>query len=137
MGSGIYGDMLASFPELLQEHVVFKLPQQYSAGYGERYDERHVYGYLSYIKGGNLGVVGDNRAENQNLTFWIEDETNGKGIIQQGDFLEVDNDLYIFNHDDGFSREGGFIIYNLQLVPAFTNKQHESIGVDYGVADYN
>ena len=137
MPSGIYGDMLASFPELLEDFEIFQMRPNYGAGYGERFNERKVTGYLSWIKGGKYGVAGDARVENQNLTFWVEDGTDSKGIIRQGDFIEVDGDLYIFNHDDGFSREGGFIVYTLQVVPAHTDKQLPNRGVDYGASDYN
>jgi len=142
MGSGIYGDMLAAVPELLEEHVVFKMRPKHGAGYGARYDERSITGYVSYIKGGKYGVAGDNRVENQNITLWVEaedetDDQNGKGVIQQGDYLEASGDLFIVNHDDGYVREGGFLVYTLQLVPAFTGRQKPDAGVSYGVTDYN
>jgi hypothetical protein len=134
---GIFGDQLAQFSELMEEHVVFKMDPRPSAGYGPRYDERKVLGYFSWIKGGKLGIEGDLRTENQNATLWAHDDSEGRGIIEQGDFLEEDGCLFVVNHDDGYSREGGFVMCNLQLVPAFSDKQQSDGGVNLGFKDFN
>lgn len=128
---------MAAFSELMQEHVVFKMEPNIGAGYGPRHDERTVLGYFSWIKGGKLEVDGDLRTKNQNGMLWAYDETGGKGVIEQGDYLEADGCLFLFNHDDGYSREGGFIVYNLQLVPAFTDKQQTDEGVNLGFKDFS
>jgi hypothetical protein len=133
----IYGDQLAFFPELMEEYTIFKMDALTGGGYGKRYDFREVTGYWSWIKGGNLGTEGDLMTENQNATLWVKDESDGKGIIRQGEFLEREGEIFRFIHDDGFSREGGFIVYNLQLVPAFTDRQHRDRGVDLGASDFN
>jgi hypothetical protein len=131
MGVGIYGDMLAAFGELIGEYTVFKLPAKMGAGYGGRYDERTVRGYLSRNAGGRMGVMDDLRVENDEAAFWEEDESeDGTGRIAQGDYLEDGGDLFIFNHDDRFTGEGGFLVHRLQLVPAFTGKQVPDQRVD-------
>jgi hypothetical protein len=127
--------MLPMFAELMEEHIIFSLPARTPAGYGRRYNPRTVSGYFTRDRGGSMGVVSGNRIENQEASFYVEDDTNGTGVIKQGDYLEVDSELYVFNHDDAFSREGGFIIYRLQLVPAFTGKQRSDSGVDLA-SDY-
>jgi hypothetical protein len=132
----IYGDQLACFPELLEDHVVFKMEPRLGAGYGPRSDLRTVTGYFSWIKGGKMGIEGDLRTENQNATLWALDDTEGRGIVEQGDFMEKDGFLLVFNHDDGFSREGGFLVYSLQLAPAFTDRQKADEGVNLGSADF-
>jgi hypothetical protein len=132
----IYGDQLAAFSELLEEHVVFKMAPKLGAGYGPRSDERTVTGYFSWIKGGKMGIEGDLRTENQNATLWALDDTDGRGIVEQGDFMEKDGLLLVFNHDDGFAREGGFLVYSLQLAPAFTDRQKVDEGVNLGVKDF-
>jgi len=135
--SAIYGDQLAFFPELLEEYTVFKMKPGMSAFYGERYNERTVTAYFSYIRGGNMGIEGENRVENQNATMWIEDESGGTGIVKEGDYVEVEGSIFLFNHDDGFSREGSFLVYTLQLVTAFTDKQVRDEEVNLGASDFN
>jgi hypothetical protein len=132
----VYGDQLTFFPELMEQHTVFRMDPRKVGGYGKRYDERKIVGYFSYIKGGKLEIEGDLLTENQNATFWVKDKTGGKGIIRQGEFLERNGDIYRFVHDDGFSREGGFIVYNLQLVAGPTDKQYTNEKVNLGVNDY-
>ena len=123
--------MLSAFGELLDEYVVFKLPARIGAGYGERYGQRTVRGYLSRNAGGRMGVMDELRVENDEATFWEEDESeDGHGAIRQGDYVEDGDDLFIFNHDDRFTREGGFIVHRLQLVPVFTEKQEPDRNVD-------
>jgi hypothetical protein len=133
----IYGSQLAAFPELLEEHVVFKMDPKLGAGYGPRYNERTVTGYFSWIKGGKMEIEGDLRTENQNATLWAIDDTDGRGIVEQGDFLERDGLLLVVNHDDGYSREGGFLVYTLQLAPAFTDRQRSDEGVNLGFKDFH
>jgi hypothetical protein len=128
---GIYGDMLSAFTELLEEYTVFKMPPKVSAGYGERYDIRQVTGYLSRNLGGRMAVLDDNRVKNDEATFWEVDESeNGKGKIQEGDYVEDGADLFIFNHDDNYAKEGGFFVHRLQLVPSFTGQQQRDQRVD-------
>jgi hypothetical protein len=120
----VYGDMLAAFPELMEELAVFKMdPNVGAGGYSRRHDERKFTGYFSWIKGGKMEVEGDLRTENQNGTLWERSGVDGKGVVRQGDYFERDNFLFVVNHDDGYSREGGFNVYSLQLVPAFSDKQ--------------
>jgi hypothetical protein len=123
--------MLSAFSELLEEYVVFKLPPKIGAGYGARYDERTVTGYLSRNRGGAMGIIDENMVANDEAAFWEVDESeDGSGGIKQGDYVEDGGDLFIFNHDDRYAREGGFLVHRLQLVPAFTGKQERDDGVD-------
>jgi hypothetical protein len=132
----VYGDQLAAFSELLEEHVVFKMEPNLGAGYGPRHSERTVTGYFSWIKGGKMEIEGDLRTENQHATLWALADTDGRGAIEQGDYMERDNLLLVFNHDDGYAREGGFLVYSLQLAPAFTDRQKADEGVNLGLKDF-
>jgi hypothetical protein len=125
------------FPELLEEHVVFKMDANIGAGYGPRRNERTVIGYFSWIRGGKMEVEGDLRTESQNGTLWVMDDSGGKGLVEQGDFIEEDGCLFVVNHDDSYSREGGFVVYTLQLVPAFTGKQSVDEEVNLGFKDFS
>jgi hypothetical protein len=119
----VYGDQLAFFPELLAKHAVFSMAPRIGGGYGPRVNKRSVVGYFSWIRGGNMGIEGENRTENQQATFWAVDYSGGKGQIRQGEYMEEDGELFVFKHDDGFSREGGFLVYNLQLVAGPTDRE--------------
>jgi hypothetical protein len=132
----IYGDQLAVFPEFLEEHVVFKMEPRLGAGYGPRHSQRTVTGYFSWIKSGKMGIEGDLRTENENATLWVLDETGGRGIVEQGDYVEKDGFLFVVNHGDGYEREGGFAVCSLQLVPAFTDRQQADEGVNLGAQDF-
>jgi hypothetical protein len=127
----MYGDMLSAFSELLEEYTVFKMPPKVVAGYGDRYDLRPVTGYLSRNLGGRMGIMDDNRVKNDEATFWEVDESEtGEGRIQEGDYVEDSGDLFVFNHDDKYAKEGGFLVHQLQLVPSFTGKQKSDGNVD-------
>lgn len=123
--------MLSAFSELLEAYTVFKMPPKIAAGYGDRYAVRQVTGYLSRNLGGRMGIMDDNRVKNDEATFWEVDESeNGTGRIQEGDYVEDGGDLFVFNHDDRFTKEGGFLVHQLQLVPSFTGKQQPDQNVD-------
>jgi hypothetical protein len=132
----LYGDQLSFFPELLQPYTVFSMAPRIGAGYGRRTNNRTVTGYFSWIRGGTEGIQAELRTENQNATFWVRDDSGGKGLIRQGEYVEVDGELFQFIHDDGFSREGGFIVYNLQLVQGNTDQQQPHHRVNIGLQDY-
>jgi hypothetical protein len=132
----VFGDQLVFFPELMQRYEVFSMEPLIGAGYRKRENIRKVTGYFSWIKGGNMGTVADLQTENQNATFWVRDFSGGKGGIKQGEYIEVDSELFKFVHDDGFSREGGFIIYNLQLAQGNTGEQQPHRNVNLGMEEY-
>jgi hypothetical protein len=128
---GVYGDMLAAFPELLKDYEVFKMNPRIGAGYGERYDKRTVTGYMSWRKTREMGIEGDARTKNDRATFWEQhDGLIGESRIEQGDYVEVKRNLYIFVEDDDFSAEGGFTRWTVQYVAGNTDRQTTNTTVD-------
>jgi hypothetical protein len=127
--------MLAYFPELLVTHTVFDMDARLGGGYGPRKNIQKVLGVFQWISGGKLGIEADNREPNDVATFWVREEDVPK--VRQGSYLEVlGKGLFLFNHDDEFTFEGGFAVFNLQLVAGPTDRQMPNPRVDLGVRDY-
>jgi hypothetical protein len=123
--------MLSAFPELLKEYRVFKMNPRIGAGYGERYGERVVIGYWSWRKAREMGIEGDARTKNDRATFWEQhDFVTGESRIEQGDYVEVKDRLFIFIEDDDFGVEGGFTRWTVQYVAGNTDQQTTNTKVD-------
>jgi hypothetical protein len=101
------------------------------AGYGKRFNQRVVTGYWSWRKGGKSAIEADLRSENQQATFWVLIGT-GKDIITQGEYVEVDGEIYLVIEDDNFVREGGFTRCVMQLVSGNTDEQRPHRRVNLG-----
>jgi hypothetical protein len=133
-----YGTMLSAFPELLRDYTVFKMPPYTGAGYGERYDKRAVTGYMSWRKAREMGIVGGTTVRNDRGTFW--EQCNGKtgeSVIEEGDFIEINNKIFKFVEGDDFSAEGGFARWTVQYVAGNTDQQYTNTKVDEAVrGDY-
>jgi hypothetical protein len=131
----VYGDMLAHFAELMSGHQVFDMPARLGGGYGPRRNVVQVSGVFLWVRGGKLGVEGENRTPDDVATFWVRGEDVPK--VRQGRYLEVPGKgVFLFNHDDDFSGEGGFAEFTLQFVPGLTDRQVPNPRVDLGVRDY-
>jgi hypothetical protein len=129
---GIYGDMLAVFSELLREYKVFSMAAKMGAGYGPRTNVRVVTGYFSRIKGGRESIENNLKVANQYGNFY-ERVSGGASAIRQGDFMAFGREVYQFIHDDDFSPEGGYVVWDVQLVTAFTDQQKRDASVDLAV----
>lgn len=136
--SGVYGDMLAVFPELVADYEIFKMRPYTGGGYSERFNKRTVTGYWSWRKSGKKGIQGDLRVENHQATFWVQDDfLTGKCLIEQDDYVEVDDDVFQVVEDDDFSREGGFTKCLMQRVAGPDGRQVTNVKVDEAVrSDY-
>jgi hypothetical protein len=127
----VYGNMLAPFPELLKDYVVFKMEPHLGGGYGPRHDLRTTIGYMSWRKGGKGDIEGDLKVKNQRATFWEQcDFITGKGVVKMFDFMEAKGEILQFIEDDNFEDEGGFVRWTLQLAPVLDGRQHTNTRVD-------
>jgi hypothetical protein len=124
--------MLSAFPELLKDYEVFNMnPRIGAAGYGERYNERTVTGYMSWRKAREADVVGGAAVKNDRGTFWEQCSfLTGESSIEQFDFMEIKGKLYRFVEGDDFSQEGGFARWTVQYVPGNTDRQTTNTKVD-------
>lgn len=128
---GVYGDMLAVFPELLEPYGVFKMNSRIGAGYGKRYDRKTVTGYMSWRRAREADIVGGSATKNDRGTFWEQcDFLTGAGCIEQFDFIELEGELYRFVEGDDFAREGGFAKWTVQYVAGNTDQQTVNMKVD-------
>jgi len=64
-----YGDMLMSFPELLEDYEVFKMNPRTVGGYGGRYGKRIERGYWSCRKQSKMGIEGNLQVPNHQAVF--------------------------------------------------------------------
>lgn len=133
---GVYGDMLAFFPELLRPYDIFKMAPKVGAGYGPRETLFTKDGYFSRNKGGKEGIVSDSRTENQQATWYCADDIP-RGLIRQGLYLEDDGEIYQFVLDNAYTREGGFVRHNMQYVPGNNGQQESAPQVNQGLGEYS
>lgn len=127
---GVYGNVLAAFPELMKRYEVFKMrPRVGGGGYGERYGIREVEGYWSWRKQAKTGIEGDVNIPDHNATFWVKDSIFRPGtglvkvVIEQNDFVEIDKEMFRVVGDQNFSHEGGFYKCLMQRVQGPTDRQ--------------
>jgi hypothetical protein len=132
----VYGEMLSVFPELLREFKVFKMKPRTGGGYGERYDEKSVRGYWSWRKQSKLDEQGGLLALNYQATFWAKvDFFTREAQIAQGDFVEVDAEVFRVIDDQNFSREGGFTKCLMARLVGPTDQQVTNRRVDGVIAN--
>ena len=132
---GVYGAQLAYFPELFAEYPVFSMkPLEGGRGFGPRFDVAKIYAVLQKAPGGSLSIEADLRQEGGRAGIWIPEEDAWK--VKQGKYLADGNDLYIFEADNNFIREGGFVRYDIHRVVGTTDQQKVDESVDLGISDY-
>jgi hypothetical protein len=135
--AGVYGDMLAAFPELMSKYEVFKMNPRTGAGYGERYDRRAVRGYMSWRKAREAEIIAGSFVKNDRGTFWERgDPETGGSLIELGDLVEIKGVLYRFVEGDDFTREGRFSRWTVQMVAGNTDKQVPDSAVRLGAEDF-
>ena len=123
-----YGEMLQFFPEMIEDFELFKMKALLGGGYGPRYDIRKVRGYWSWRKHSELSVEGDLRASSERATFWVKDD--GSYRIQQGDYTEVNQEIFVVMDEDNFVREGGFTRVLMRELAGPTDQQVVNTKVD-------
>jgi len=130
--NGAYGgSMLSVFPELMKTYEVFKMKPFTGGGYGPRYDKRNVQGYWSWRRSGKMGIEGDQRVPNHHATFWVQSYFLGnKTAINQNDYVEVDDEVFLVVQNDNFTHEGGFYKCLMQKAAGLTDRQYTNPNVD-------
>ncbi len=115
--SGVYGDQLAAFPELLQWYDVFTMETLVSGGFGERVLYKRVRAYLTESLGGDAGFPDETFTGFTRAQFFVFSPVP-KTVIDQGAYVEdsATGILYKFTQDNTFAREGGFTVHRLLSV---------------------
>lgn len=131
---GVYGEMLPAFAELLSEYEIFTMSALSGGGFGERKKVATVTGYLSRTQSSNAGFPDDTFNENEVAVFYAM-ETVPKGLVKMGMYVEDDNEIFKFTHDDVYVKEGGFSAYRLQMAVGPTDKQVPNEQVEDNIAN--
>jgi hypothetical protein len=131
----VYGAQLAYFPELFAQYPVFDmLPLVGGKGFGPRTNVQEISAVMQKSPGGALAIEADLRQEGGKALIWIPEDDASK--VSQGRYLLDGKDLYLFENDNNFLREGGFIRFGIKRVVGTTGQQKVDESVDLGISDY-
>lgn len=117
--SGVYGDMLAYFPELFEKATVFPMEPKIVAGYEDRPEGTVVYGVFQFRTKNNLDAENLTLVQTHTSEFWSE------SVIGDGWFLmrESDGHLYRVTRDNNWDFSGRYHKYVVDTVAGNTDKQ--------------
>ena len=129
--SGVYGDMLAYFPELFEKATVFSMIPKNIAGYEPRPVGTVVYGVFEFRVKNNLNTENMTLVETHSSGFWTE------AVLEEGHFLkrELDGSLYRITRDNNWDFSGHYHKYLVDSVAGNTDEQTKDTDVDL-VKDY-
>ena len=132
----IYGDMLAAFPELLQDFQLFTMKPLAGGGYTGRTNLTTRVG--AFIKGSRspMKIQGESRVINEAGVFYCY-EFIPESTLREGIYFEVENEIFVISDNQTYSREAGFAVYGCQVVQGVTDKQVENLNVESRtISDY-
>jgi hypothetical protein len=125
----VYGDLLAAFPELIQEHQFFTMTPRTGGGY---YNKTNLYkkeGAFIRARKSKSAVQGEARVINETGVFYCY-ENSPYELVRQGDYFEVDGEVLTIVDSQVYNKEGGFGVYTCQLVQGGTYTQTEDLKVE-------
>ena len=124
----VYGDMLAAFPELLQDFQLFTMKPLTGGGYAPRVPLTTRVG--AFIKGSRspMKIQGEVRVTNEAGVFYCY-ELVPDDLLGQGVYFEVNGEIFVINDDQTYSREAGFAVYGCQVAQGNTDTQVENLNV--------
>lgn len=130
--SGVYGDVLSFFPELMQMVTTFTATAKSGGGYYKHTDSREIIGVLQHVKKGKFQKDGDVASDVLTPMFWTE-ESLGRNA-----YIETDTgDLYRRVQNGSWFREGGMYVYVLEAVTGVSEKQETDPKIDLGLTRYD
>lgn len=132
--SGVYGEMLGIFPELMEDYEVFSMKPLVKGGWSERTPLKTVSAYISMTKPAKLGYEDGNTESNHAGTMWVEHDF-GDEHLPQGSYVEYHGDVYKIIDDDPYIVEGGFCEYRLQIVAGTDGTQKPVPEVEKRIVD--
>lgn len=132
---GIYGDMLAYFPELMRVYYNFTMEPLASGGYEERSTPVKIKGILAFVRSGRIVMENDTISSTDRPFFWSRRKLTPATFIS--DTLSLDGKIYRICEDSDWTYEGGFYPYELQTVTGNTDTQVEDTDIQTNVqSDY-
>ena len=116
---GVYGDMLAYFPELFEKATVFPMMPKTVAGYEPRPVGTVVYGVFQFRTKNNLDAENMTLVETHAAEFWTE------AVLEEGLFLvrELDGLIYRITRDNNWDFSGSYHKYLVDTVAGNTDTQ--------------
>ena len=128
--SGVYGDMLAFFPELIKSYDRFTAQPKAVAGNEKRVSKGTIRGILQAMKGGDLPVQGELLTQTNVLTFWT------RGELDKEDYIARDGVTYKRTKDNDWQEFGRTNIYILESVSGTFDDNVRNTAVTFGKEHY-
>jgi hypothetical protein len=124
-----YGDILAAFPELLNEYQIFSMEPIAGGGYRNRTKVAKKTG--TFVRGAKsqAAISGEARVLNEAGVFYCYQESKDD-LTLQGLFFEDRKQIFLIADDQIFASEAGFAAYGCQLVQGSTDRQVENLNVE-------
>lgn len=129
--SGVYGSMLAFFPDLNDVYLTYTLRPKTVAGSYDRENVDYIQGILQFVKPGTLEIQSEALSDTAEPTFWTEEELPLNGYIEDG-LLQYRR---VKNND--WKKIGDMNIYFLELVVGTSDTQIPDEAVDLGASRYD
>jgi len=114
---GVYGDTIQAFPEQMRTFPYFDMTALQGSGFGPRTSVGTTRGVLQCTRGRKVEDSNGNLVIKRGVRYWTRD------ILEVGRFLQADgiNDVVpgvyrIGQPDNSWTREGGFTVYDMELV---------------------
>lgn len=123
--SGIYGDMLLYFPELLKDFSVYNVTPSGVAGYKKTLVNT-VTGVFQHVKQGKLDSEGDTAVNTNVPMLWTLDDTLKQYQIVTDPDTNID---YRVAKDAPWTYEAGFAVYELSSTVGITDKQSKDAAI--------
>jgi len=123
--------MLNFFPELFKYYTAFTMKPKVKAGYTERMDVSRIRGVIQNVKSGFLGIQADSISDLEYPTLWT------RNILSKEHYIEsADGTVYRRIKSAGWTSQGSFNVYMLEVVVGVDGRQTVEEAVDYGVTKY-
>lgn len=130
--SGVYGDMLAFFPELMLTYTTFTMRPKAVGGFEARENLSSARGIIQYMKAGDLNFEGETLADTEYPVFWT------RVTLPKDSYIEdEDGTLYKRTKNNDWRRLGAFNSYTLELVVGVDGRQEADPAVDLGRSRYD
>ena len=120
-----YGDILAVFPELLQEYDIFTMVPRVGGGYEHRKSLCKREGFFIKSTRTRMQITGESRVSSKAGVFYCLEPVPAD-LVRQGTYFEEDNQIFVFSDEEVFAKEAGFGAYGCQLVEGNTDQQVEN-----------
>lgn len=128
---GVYGNILAFFPEQFRSWEYFSMSPLPTGSYTKRESLGKIRGVFQFVKKGDLIRENDTEADVNVPTIWT------KTKLKVGNFIEFEDELYRITSDYPWKFEGGFYCYSLETFVGNDDSQTPFEDVNLGQNYYD